>query len=310
MALFFCVVLFFILVATITLFGYAKYVRPTRMLEQLESYSVGAIGGTDSAVKKSAAKLTVEFLATLGGLMPSSAEETSIKKKELAAAGFRAESAVYVVVGMQMLATAALVIAGFLLRNHAPNPMLRLLMPAFFGVLGYMAPGIVLGRLTARRQEQLRYALADALDMLVVCSEAGCALDQAILNVSREFKMVHKAMSEEFSLVNMEIMTGASRADALRNLALRTGEDELKKLVAILIQTDKFGTSIADALRTQADFMRVKRRQSAEERAGKVGVKLIFPIFFFCMPSLIVVVMGPALLELMKNFLPALNGAN
>jgi len=199
---------------------------------------------------------------------------------------------------------------GFLLRDHAPNPMLRLIMPAFFGLVGYMGPGIVLGRLTSRRQEQLRYALADALDMLVVCSEAGCALDQAILNVSREFKMVHKALSEEFSLVNMEIMTGASRADALRNLASRTGEEELKKLVAILIQTDKFGTSIADALRTQADFMRVKRRQSAEERAGKVGVKLIFPIFFFCMPSLIVVVMGPALLELMKNFLPSLNGAN
>jgi tight adherence protein C len=310
MALFICVLLFLVLVIAITFFGYGQYVRPTRMLEQLENHSVGLMGDSESAAKRSVGKLATEFLASLGSLMPSSAEETGMKKKELAAAGFRADSAVYVIVGIQLLATVVLVVLGFLLRDHAPNPMLRLLMPAFFGAVGYMGPGIVLGRLTARRQEQLRYALADALDMLVVCSEAGCALDQAILNVSREFKMVHKALSEEFSLVNMEIVTGAARADALRNLALRTGEEELKKLVAILIQTDKFGTSIADALRTQADFMRVKRRQSAEERAGKVGVKLIFPIFFFCMPSLIVVVMGPALLDLMKNFLPSLNGAN
>jgi len=310
MALFFCVALFLALVLAITAVGYAQYVRPTRMLEQLENHSSGAISESEGAGSRSPGKLAADFLATLGGLLPSSPEETSMKKKELTAAGFRSDSAVYVIVGIQLLATAVLVIVGFLLRDHAPNPMLRLIMPAFFGLVGYMGPGIVLGRLTSRRQEQLRYALADALDMLVVCSEAGCALDQAILNVSREFKMVHKALSEEFSLVNMEIMTGASRADALRNLASRTGEEELKKLVAILIQTDKFGTSIADALRTQADFMRVKRRQSAEERAGKVGVKLIFPIFFFCMPSLIVVVMGPALLELMKNFLPSLNGAN
>ncbi len=307
MALLFCVLLFFVLVSAITAFGYLQYVKPARMLKQLETYSSGAMGG-ESAASKSMGKIVAEALASLGTLMPSSPAENNMMKKDLSAAGFRSDSAGYVLVGAKLLGAAMLLGAGFLLRDYAPNPTLRLLMPVFCGAIGYMGPGLVLSRLTRRRQEQIRYALADALDMLVVCSEAGCALDQAILNVSREFKLVHRALSEEFALVNMEILAGASRATALRNLATRTGEEEVKKLAAILIQTDKFGTSIADALRTQADFMRVKRRQMAEERAGKVGVKLIFPIFFFCMPSLIIVVIGPALLQIMKNFLPSING--
>ena len=308
MALLFCVLLFFVLVSAITFFGYLQYAKPVRMLKQLEAYSSGVIR-SEAAASKPLGKMVTEAIASLGTLVPSSSPaENDMKKKELSAAGFRSDSAVYVLMGTKLIGAVALLIAGFVLRDFAPNPTLRLLMPAFCGAVGYMAPGLILSRLTRRRQEQIRYALADALDMLVVCSEAGCALDQAILNVSREFKLVHPALSEEFSLVNMEILAGASRATALRNLAVRTGEDEVKKLVAILIQTDKFGTSIADALRTQADYMRVKRRQTAEERAGKVGVKLIFPIFFFCMPSLIIVVLGPALLQITKHFLPSING--
>ena len=110
-------------------------------------------------------------------------------------------------------------------------------------------------------------------------------------------------------MVNMEIMAGKSRAEALRNLAKRTGEDEMRKLVAILIQTDRFGTSIAEALRTQSDYLRVRRRQQAEERAGKVGVKLVFPIFFFCLPSLLVVTAGPGILALLHNLGPAAQAA-
>ena len=138
--------------------------------------------------------------------------------------------------------------------------------------------------------------------MLVVCSEVGCALDQAIQYVSREFKTVHPALSDELSLLNAELLAGATRAAALRSFATRTGEEEIKKLVAILIQTDRFGTSISESLRTQSDFMRVRRRQLAEEKAGKVGVKLVFPIFFFCMPSLVIVVAGPAMLQLLNHF--------
>ena len=153
-----------------------------------------------------------------------------------------------------------------------------------------------------QKKRKLRLALPDALDMLVVCSEVGCALDQAIQYVSREFKTVHPALSDELSLLSAELLAGSTRAAALRSFASRTGEEEIKKLVAILIQTDRFGTSIAESLRTQSAFMRVRRRQLAEEKAGKVGVKLVFPIFFFCMPALVIVVAGPAMLQVLNHF--------
>ena len=153
-------------------------------------------------------------------------------------------------------------------------------------------------------------ALPDVLDLLVISTEAGCALDKAMVNITREFKSFHPVISEELGFVNMEMLAGRSRIEALRNFATRTGEEELKKLVAILVQTDRFGTSVAEALRTQSEAMRVQRKHAAEERAGKVGVKLVFPIFFFCMPALMVVVAGPGMLELFKNLLPAFGSLN
>jgi tight adherence protein C len=180
------------------------------------------------------------------------------------------------------------------------------MMPVAGGGMGYFLPAFVLGRLVKRRHRNIRFSLPDVLDLLVICTEAGCGLDQAIVNVSRELKSVHPAVSEELSMVNMEIMAGKSRSEALRNFGRRTGEDEVKKLVAILVQTDRFGTSVGEALRTQSDFLRVRRRQEAEERAGKVGVKLVFPIFFFCMPALLVVTAGPGMLQLFRNLLPAM----
>jgi tight adherence protein C len=193
-------------------------------------------------------------------------------------------------------------------RDRLQNPMLRLIFPVASGGIGYLLPAFVLGRLVSRRHEKIRLSLPDVLDLLVISTEAGCGLDQSIVNVSRELKKVHPAVSEELSLVNMEIMAGKSRAEAMRNFARRTGEEEVKKLVAILIQTDRFGTSVADALRTQSEFLRIRRRQEAEERAGKVGVKLVFPIFFFCLPSLLVVTAGPGILQLFHNLFPALKG--
>jgi tight adherence protein C len=158
--------------------------------------------------------------------------------------------------------------------------------------------------MVAARQERIRLSMPDALDLLVVCVEAGLGLDQAIRNVADELRMTHKDISDELGLVNLEMRAGKRRADALRNLADRVGEAELKKLVAILIQADRFGVSVAESLRTHSDFMRVRRRQEAEERAGKVGVKLVFPIFFFILPSMLVVSAGPGLLQLFKNLFP------
>jgi tight adherence protein C len=192
-------------------------------------------------------------------------------------------------------------------REKLGSDLLRLMLPVAAGGIGFFGPAFGLGFLVRRRHEKIRLSLPDVLDLLVICTEAGCGLDQAIVNVSRELATVHPAVCDELSLVNMEIMAGKSRADALRNFAKRTGEEEVKKLVGVLIQTDRFGTSVADALRTQSDFLRVRRRQEAEERAGKVGVKLVFPIFFFSLPSLMIVTAGPGLLQVFTQLIPAMH---
>jgi tight adherence protein C len=161
----------------------------------------------------------------------------------------------------------------------------------------------------SRRQEKIKFSLPDALDLLVVCMEAGLGLDQAMVNVSRELEITHPEICQEFNLVSLEMRAGKRRTEALKNLASRAGEPELRKLVATLVQADRFGASIADSLRTHADFMRVRRRQEAEERAAKVGVKLVFPIFFFILPSMLVVAAGPGLLALFKHLFPLMRTA-
>jgi tight adherence protein C len=190
------------------------------------------------------------------------------------------------------------------MRASIPNPVLRIVAMGFGAFMGYYFPSFMLDKRIAKRQDTLRLSLPDALDMMVVSVEAGLGLDQAIQHVGRELQMTHKELSEELSLVNLEMRAGKRRSEALRNLAERTGEPELQKLVAVLVQTDRFGTSIGDSLRAHSDFLRVKRRQEAEERAGKVGVKLVFPIFFFILPAMLVVAAGPGLLQVFKYLFP------
>jgi len=170
--------------------------------------------------------------------------------------------------------------------------------------LGWILPKMFLEKKAKRRQEILRLALPDALDLLVVSVEAGLGLDMAIQHVARELGTSHPQLSEELSLVTLEMRAGKRRSDALRNLAERTGEAELRKLVAILIQSDRFGTSMGESLRTHSDYLRTRRRQEAEERAGKVGVKLVFPIFFFILPSMLIVAAGPGILQVFKQLFP------
>jgi tight adherence protein C len=165
-----------------------------------------------------------------------------------------------------------------------------------------------LERKVSKRQEKLRLSLPDGLDLMVVSVEAGLGLDQALQNVGRELVVAHPELSEELALVTLEMRAGKRRAEALRNLAQRTGEPELRKLTAILIQSDRFGTSMAEALRTHSEFMRIRRRQEAEERAAKVGVKLVFPIFFFILPSIMVVAAGPGILQVFKYLFPMMKG--
>ena len=152
-------------------------------------------------------------------------------------------------------------------------------------------------------------ALPNALDLLVVCVESGLGLDQAIMQVSREMQTGYGELASEFAITNLEMRHGTRRADALRNLGERTGVDDVKKLVGTLIQADRFGTSIAQTLRTHSDFMRLQARQRAEEKAAKIGIKLVFPIFFCILPSLFVVTVGPVIVTIFTKLIPMMNGA-
>ena len=142
---------------------------------------------------------------------------------------------------------------------------------------------------------------------MVVCVESGLGLDQAILQVAKELDQAHPEISEEYALVNLELKAGKRRAEALRNMAERAGVDDLKKLVAVLIQADRFGTGVAQSLRAHADYMRVQSRQIAEEKAAKLGVKLVFPIFFCILPSLFIVTVGPVVMKIIRELLPMMN---
>ena len=178
------------------------------------------------------------------------------------------------------------------------NPLILFLVAV---VMGYLLPDMWLTRRVRARQQTLRLALPDALDLLVICMEAGLGIDQALLYVSQELTIAHPELCEEFDLVNAEMHVGKTRLDALRSLATRTGVDDIQALVATLIQTDRFGTSIADSLRIHSDALRTKRRQRAEEMAAKTTVKMVFPLVFFIFPALFVVIMGPAVISMIHT---------
>jgi tight adherence protein C len=304
MALLIAVVLFIFLMGAITLFGYRKYAKPGRVYDTLGNATVTAESPLLDAQPASAGVL-VKLTQQIGEKVPSSADDVTVAKRLLVAAGYRSDTAVRIYLGVRVVMAVVLVIVAFLLRNVVTsNPVLRIVLVIAAGVVGYFGPSFFLEKMVAARQERLRLALPDALDLMVVCVEAGLGLDQAIRAVSGELRLTHKDISEELGLVVLEMRAGKRRADALKNLADRTGEAELRKLVAILVQADRFGTSIAESLRTHSDFMRVRRRQEAEERAAKVGVKLVFPIFFFIMPAMLTVAAGPGLLQVFKYLFP------
>ena len=163
-------------------------------------------------------------------------------------------------------------------------------------------PASFLSRQTEKRKRQIQDGLPDALDLFIVCVEAGCGLDQAIVKASEELDITYPALTHELRLITTEIRAGKPRLEAFKNFAARTQVDDVRSLVALLVQTDKFGTSIAQALRTHAETSRTKRRQRAEERAAKVGVKLVFPLVLFLFPAFYVVILGPAVIQFIRVF--------
>jgi tight adherence protein C len=302
MAILILLTFFLMLTSAITYFGYRVYSRPGRVQERLaEEGAVVTLGEPEAAHD---GDLLVRIIQHVGAAVPVSPAEVSESRRYLIAGGFRSEQAVTIFYGCKAIFCGVMLAAFLLLHLFAKNPMLRVLTLAFATYMGWQIPRMVLERLIKRRQDRIRLSLPDALDLMVVCVEAGLGLDQAFVSVTRELQDSHKEISEEFSLVNLEMRAGKRRAEALHNLAERTGEDELHKLVSILIQADRFGTSISESLRTHADFLRIRRRQQAEERAGKVGVKLVFPIFFCILPAMLIVTAGPGILQIVKYLFP------
>jgi tight adherence protein C len=301
--------LFVSLLIAVTAFGYHAYARPARMYEHVGSRTVPASSELLMPAKKRGPSPVLEWIHQLGSVLPIAPGEAAATRKDLEAAGYRSESALQVYYGLRIVLCAVLLVTSFALRQSiTDNPVLRTVLPIGCALLGFSLPSFLLGRRITRRQETLRLSLPDALDLMVISVEAGMGLDQAIQNVSKELAITHRELSEELALVTLEMRAGKRRADALRHLAERTDEPELRKLVAILIQSDRFGTGVGESLRTHSDFMRVRRRQDAEERAAKVGVKLVFPIFFFILPSMLVVAAGPGLLQVFKYLFPMMRG--
>ena len=249
--------------------------------------------------------VVVRVFEHIGEQIPLSPADQTITKRDLMMAGYRSDGAIKIFFGVKVMSCIVLFLFALTVHRHiTDNPVLRIVFLIAGTAGGYFAPGYYLDSLVKKRQKKLRLSLPDALDMIVVSVEAGLGLDQALQYVAREIELNHPELSDELGLVGLEMRAGKRRSEALRNLADRTGEGELRKLVAILIQTDRFGTSMGESLRTHSDFMRMRRKQEAEERAAKIGVKLVFPIFLFILPSMMIVSAGPALLRLFEDLFP------
>jgi tight adherence protein C len=297
---------FLMLMIASTLIGYRFVYKPGRFLKQLGSPVITGdkqrILEDDTEPQGSS---IVTVLRQLGARVPSSEADMASLRKTLLQAGFRSENAAPVFFGLRIVGAGIMLVLGIMFQSRVPdNQSLRVMVVLMGAMVGWTLPKFCLEKKVKKRKEILRLSLPDALDMLVVSVEAGLGLDQAMQHVAREINVSHPELSEELQMVTLEMRAGKRRSEALRQFAERTGEDEIRKLIAILIQNDRFGTSMGESLRTHSDYMRTRRKQDAEERAGKVGVKLVFPIFFFILPSMVIVSAGPGLLQIFKDLFP------
>ncbi len=276
--------------------------RPTLAIERRLGEVTGLPNvpvGETSALRP----VAVRTLKRLGGVMPTSSSERPKLQQRLICAGFRGAEALPVFIGLRVGCT----IAAFVALSTPIFGRANLLVALGVAAVAYVLPPMVLARLAAARQHRIRLSLPDALDLLVVSVEAGLGLDQALQRVGEELGAAHPELSQELRLVNLEMRAGKARSEALRNLAERTGVDDLSSLVAMLVQTDKFGTSVAQSLRVHSDTLRTKRRQRAEEAAAKTGVKMVFPLVFCIFPAIWVVTIGPAAIKFVEVLFPLAN---
>jgi len=230
--------------------------------------------------------------------VPKSPKEMGRLRRRLAMAGYTSPTAVVIFAFANLAAPVVLGLATLAALGPRTGWMFALLAAA----MGYLAPGMLIAKKIERRKREIREALPDTLDLFIVCVEAGSGLDQAIVKASDELEITYPALAYELRLITTEIRAGKPRIDAFKNFAARTKVDDVQSLVALLVQTDKFGTSLAQALRTHADTSRTKRRQHAEERAGKLGVKLVFPLVLCLFPALYIVILGLAVITFLRVF--------
>jgi tight adherence protein C len=236
----------------------------------------------------------------LGDVAPKRDSETGTLQQRLVTAGYRQRDALVVFLGMRV--SFAVLCFLFAMSGLITRP--GLILGLVFCAVGFVVPGIVLARVAKRRQRRIQVGLPDALDLLVVSVEAGLGLDQAIQRVSEELAFAHPDLCDELRLINLELRAGNPRADAMQNLARRTALDDVSSLVTMLVQTDKFGTSVAQSLRVHSETLRTKRRQRAEEAAAKTGAKMVFPLALCIFPAILIVTLGPAGIRFVQVLLP------
>jgi tight adherence protein C len=273
--------------------------RASAIDKRLEELMVGSDRGEEQEAKPRFQSL-IGMLKRVGEKAPRSPKELGALRLRLVQAGYRRDEALTIFFGIRV--SFALLMFALLSSSVVTRPNMTLALGGLG--FGYLIPGMILARKAKRRAHRIRLALADMLDLLVVSVEAGLGLDQAISRVGTELAFAYPELSDELRLINLELRAGKARSEALRNLADRTGVDDLSSLVTMLIQTDKFGTSVAQSLRVYSETLRTKRRQRAEEAAAKTGVKMVFPLVFCIFPAIWVVTIGPAAIRFVTVLFP------
>lgn len=304
MTIFVSFLLFILIAVAGSLIGLRSWVRPKEAMERV----TGVTGAPEEDSPTHPSLVFRDLLQRLGTKMPASPKDVTVMQRRLIRAGIRSSNALTVLYGSKVFFAVLLAVgASFAAMHSSAEPSNKLMGVLAAGCLGFFGPNEYVNMRARRRQKSVRRGLPNALDLMVVCVESGLGLDQAILQVAKELEHAHPEICEEFALVNFELKAGKRRSEALRNMAERSAVDDLKKLVAVLVQADRFGTGVAQSLRAHADYMRVQARQIAEEKAAKLGVKLVFPIFFCILPSLFVVTVGPVVVRIMRELLPMMN---
>lgn len=272
-----------------------------RELEEIKNVQPSPFGSISRRRRQSNKQKLLDVIRQLGEHVERGGLDLQGWSRRLVQAGFWNPDATRIFFGARVCLTAAFVVAGLALGVLSDTRLLPMLvLSIWLGMLGWLVPSWYVLHRRGLRRKQVQTALADALDLLVACVEAGMGLNQAMVRVAEEVRNISQALSEELTMVNLEIRAGTPRDRALRNLGERTGLDDVEALVSTLIQTERFGTSVGRALRVQAGTQRQKRRQRAEEAAAKTTIKLIFPLVLFVFPALFVVILGPAVIQVIQ----------